>query len=143
MKRFFLAIFLVVLFPSHALGVKTACFPQSSGWTGCLPVVTIPTEWTRCTSDAECVEVAWSCCPCETLGLSVAINPSHLVEYHKRWHKLCPGMYDPYYPSYVPPNPVRCPQAIACPTNGTDASGESIYAYPFCTARGRCEFGFR
>jgi len=120
----------------NALAGQTACFPDGSGLSGCLPVVTIPTSWTRCEADTDCVRVAWSCCDCFAGGISTAINASSMEKHEKRHRKLCPQIYDPT-------NPAFCPQTITCPSRIPTPGGEPEFAAPLCNERGRCEFGFR
>ena len=138
-KRMFggvLAIVLVLAGAGRAEARQTACFPEGSSGVGCLPVMTIPTDWTRCESDTDCVRVPWSCCDCFAGGLSAAINASSMDKYDNRHRKLCPEFYDPI-------DPARCPQVITCPSRVPVPGGDPEFAAPFCNARGRCEFGFR
>jgi len=115
-----------------ALAKQTACFPEGSAATGCLPVMTIPMSWTHCDSDGDCVRVAWSCCDCFGGGISTTINVSSMEKHQKRHRKFCPELYDPT-------NPHFCPQTITCPSRGALPE----FAAPFCNARRRCGFGFR
>ena len=128
--------FLIAVAAPVAFAGQTACYPDGSGLSGCLPVMTIPTDWTRCESDADCVRVAWSCCDCFAGGISTAINVNYLDRHAKRYRKLCPEFLSPT-------DPARCPQVIACPSRIPFPGADPEFAAAFCNGRGRCEFGFR
>lgn len=89
--------------------------------------IPIPTAWTRCAADADCVLVNFHCCGCFAGGVSTAIGAAYLDAYDRRFAKACP--------EFLPdaPDPLFCPQTIVCPPG----------AEVFCNARGRCEFGVR
>ena len=77
-----------------------------------------PAKWLKCEASHECVRVRADCCGCESGGVSIAINASHLVRYHARRDRLvCED---------------RCPERFICPAG----------ALTFCNSNNRCEFGF-
>ena len=138
-KRTFGWVLLCALFACGAppaLAGQTAHGPEGGRLFTCVPRMTIPTSWTRCEADADCVRVAWSCCDCFAGGISTAIHLRQLDGHAKRHRKLCPG-----YAS--PTDPARCTQLIACPSRVPVPGADPDFAAPFCGPRGRCVFGFR